>query len=186
MYLYLGKTLADRIKKLVRYLLLMCLLASDSNLRKKLLWDEFEWAFTRDLPIQLASFEKINEFDVAFQQVGTYTDDAHYSDKYIVGIYRPATFRFERVHLLSRVNPFLEYSLVKTVSDMYQTDSTYLDVLTRTRKNHLEAIVYRKVKSGTETESDMQFVMWKKEKILIHHDGLKIRLIDKWNKEMFN
>ncbi|QHT69679.1 hypothetical protein GXP67_25045 [Rhodocytophaga rosea] len=186
MYLYLGHTLADRIKLIVRYLLLLCLLASDSNLRKKLLWDEFEWAFMRDLPIQMASFERINEFDIAFQQAGTYTEDANYADKYIVGIYSPVGFRFERIHLLSRVNPFLEYSLVKTVSDLYQSDTTYLDVLARTRKNHLEAIIYRKVKSGIETEPDMQFVMWKKEKILIQNKGLKIRLVERWNREMFN
>jgi hypothetical protein len=186
MYLYLGNTLADRIKTILRYLLLLCLLGSDSNLRKKLLWNEFEWAFMRDLPQQMASFEKVNEFDVAFQQVNTYTDDAYYPDKYMVGVYNPSGFRFERVHLLSRVNPFLEYALVKKVSDLYQTDTTYLDVLARTRKNQLEAIVYRKVKPGIETEPDMQFVMWKKEKIFLHKDAVKTRLIEKWNKEMFN
>jgi hypothetical protein len=186
MYLYLGNTLADRIKVIFKFLLLLFLLAGDSNLRKKLLWDEFKWAFMRELPVEVANFDKVNEFDVAFQRVHTYTDDIYYPDKYIVGIYRPSSFRFERVHLLSRVNPFLEYSLVKSISDFYQTDSTYLDVLARTRKNQLEAIVYRKVKTGKDAERDMEYVMWKKEKIVLHTHGLKTRLIEKWNREMFN
>jgi hypothetical protein len=186
MYLYFGNELAVRNKLVLTYLLFLCLLASDSNLKKKLLWDEFEWAFMREIPMQAASFEKVNEFDVVFQKVYTYSNDIYYPDKYIIGIYQPSGFRFERVHLLSRVNPFLEYALVKSISDLYQTDSTYLDVLARTRKNQLEAIIYRKIKNGKEKETDLKFIMWKKENIFLHNSGLKIRLVEKWNREMFD
>lgn len=186
MYLQLSSAFGNRVKLLVGGCSVLFLLSGDCNLKKKLLWDEFEWAFMRELPIHMADFDKVHEFDVAFQQVSTYNPEIYYPDKYMVGIYLPAGSQYERIHLLSRVNPFLEYTLLKSVSDMYQTDTTHLDVLARTHKNQLEAIVYRKVKSGTKGEQNLEFAMWKKEKILLYRNGFKTKLIEKWNSHLFN
>lgn len=186
MYLSVSAALTNKIKLVTGACILLFFLAGDSNPRKKMLWEEFEWAFMREIPMDIAEFDKVHEFDVAFQQVSTYNQEIYYPDKYMIGIYKSVGNQFERIHLLSRVNPFLEYSMVKAVSDMYQTDSTYLDVLTRTHRNQLEAIVYRKVKPSEKAEQNLDFAMWKKEKIILKQKGFNTKLIERWNSHLFN
>ncbi len=169
----------------------LLLTAGDTNLRKKTLWQEFEWAHMRDLPASIAAYERLREFDIVFQQQQTYETDNQYPYTFVVGYYKTSLGRFERTHLLSRVNPFTEYELVKAVSDHYQTDTTYLDVLLRNRKNKLESVVYRKAKTANQSALSEQetergeFVMWKKERILIKDGHLTTRLVEQWNKQMF-
>jgi hypothetical protein len=172
-------------------LLFLTLTAGDTNVRKQVLWQEFEWAHMRELPASMAGYNRLREFDIVFQQPYTYEPDTQFPHTYIVGMYKPSLGRFERTHLLSRVNPFTEYALVKAVSDYYQTDTTYLDVLLRNRKNTLESVVFRKAKPenlltvGEEERERSEFVMWKKERILIKDGHVSVRLIEQWNKQLF-
>lgn len=186
MWQYVNYRVADRIKLFIRWLIILLLLTGDTNLRKKILWEEFEWAFMQELPRSTAVSERVQEFDVVFQQASTYDQENYYPDRYMIGIYQHVNNRFERIHLLKRVNPFREYKLVKAISDLYQSDSTYLDVLMRNRKNELESIVYRKIKANKRTELDMEYIMWKKEKIFLGKNGFKTKLIEKWNSHLFN
>jgi hypothetical protein len=167
------------------------LLSGDANVRKQILWQEFAWAHMRDLPESMAHYRRLKEFDVVFQKSDIPRADALYPHTYVIGLYKPSLGRFERKHLLSRVNPFMEYGLVKAVSDHYHTDTTYLDVLLRDRKNRLESVVYRKAKPATllavagEQVQESTYVMWKKERIVLQDGLLTTRLIEKWNKERF-
>jgi hypothetical protein len=167
------------------------LLAGDANIRKEILWQEFEWAHMRELPSSMAHYQRLKEFDVVFQQLNSYEPETSYPYTYVIGLYKPSLGRFERTHLLSRVDPFEEYPLVKAVSDHYQTDTTYLDVLLRNSKNKLESVVYRKAKPGTiqaDSRSEVsseEYVMWKRERITLQNGHLTTRLIEKWNKERF-
>jgi hypothetical protein len=167
------------------------LLAGDANIRKEILWKEFEWAHMRQLPTGVTTYHRLKEFDIVFLQPGSQEPETPYSHTFVVGKYTSSKGCFERTHLLSRVNPFTEYELVKAVSDYYQTDSTYLDVLLRNRKNKLESVVYRKARTdttqaeGRSTVLKEEFVMWKKERILLTNGNLTTRLIEKWNKERF-
>jgi hypothetical protein len=173
----------------------LCLLAGDANIRKNILWQEFEWAHMQSLPASAANYHRLKEFDIVFQQLSGSGPETGYPHSYIIGLYKPSLGRFERTHLLSRVNPFKEYALVKAVSDHYQTDSTYLDALIRDRKNKLESVVYRKTRrdaildstaSGSYTEADREeYVMWKKERVVLTDGHLTTRLLEKWNKERF-
>jgi hypothetical protein len=162
----------------------LCIISGDCNLRKEILWQEFEWAHMRDLPRRIAAYRRINNFDVVFQQANTYEADTYYPNTYLIGV-NPSSIQFERIHLLSRVNPFKEYELVKAISDHYQTDSTYMDVLLRNKKNVLQALVYRKIKPDKIEEPDNEYIMWRREKIIVKHDGFKTKLIEQWNSHLF-
>ena len=165
--------------------------AGDSNVRKHTLWHEFEWAHMRELPASIAGYQRLREFDVVFQQQQTYEPETQYQHTFVIGKYNPSLGRFERTHLLSRVNPFTEYALVKAISDYYQTDTTYLDVLLRNRKNKLETVVFRKAKPESllavkeEERERGEFVMWKKERIVLKDGHISAKLIEQWNKPLF-
>lgn len=179
---YLSKPL---ILKITGFIGLWLIISGDSNLRKEILWQEFEWAHMRDLPQSIAAYERVENFDVVFQRTNTYKADMYYPNTYLVGIYNPYSIHFERIHLLSRVNPFKEYDLVKAISDHYQTDSTYMDVLLRNKKNVLQALIYRKIKSDKIEDTDVEYMMWRREKITLKQNGFKTRLIEQWNSQMF-
>ena len=173
------------VLKITGFLGIWLTISGDANLRKEILWQEFEWAHMRDLPCSIAAYERVKNFDVVFQRASTFEADMYYPNTYMVGIYNPYAIHYERVHLLSRVNPFKEYDLVKAISDHYQTDSTYMDVLIRNKKNVLQALVYRKIKPEKREYPDVEYIMWRREKIVTKKDGFKTRLIEQWNSHLF-
>ena len=70
---YVNFTVAERIKLFMWCLILLLLLTGDTNLRKKILWEEFEWAFMRQLPSSTAVFERVQEFVGALGHRGSGT-----------------------------------------------------------------------------------------------------------------
>lgn len=112
--------------KLISIFILLFFL-SCTNKRKQKLWKGFGWAQLREIPLDKATISKLNDFDIVYQNPKTIDSNWNYPNRYVVGLYNKSKGDYDRIHYIEGINAFANYQLIKTISDFYTSDTTYLD-----------------------------------------------------------
>jgi hypothetical protein len=169
----------------------------------------------RDIPSNIFTLDKLNEFDLLKQKQETIDESYNYPNTFVVGLYNDNTKTYNRVHVIDGFSPVENYKLVKEVSDYYTSDTTFLDniqladtiyidnedvfLLKDTmyrisfddrqscyKMNEKEYIVLIYRKTNPIKDSATgNFTMWKREIVTLQNDKLKTETLNKMNEHLF-
>ena len=89
--------------------------------------DAFRAFEARDVPINIFTLDKLNEFDLLKQKQETIGERYNYPNTFVIGLYNYNTKTYDRVHVIDGFSPVENYKLVKVISDYYTSDTTFLD-----------------------------------------------------------
>ncbi|TYZ14546.1 hypothetical protein FY528_02130 [Hymenobacter lutimineralis] len=158
--------------------------------RRQLLWEEFAIAHDRlFIDRKYAAFTYANGMAVAMQAPGTVEEDYNFANTFVVGInYQWSRQRYERLLRLVGLDPRREAVFIRAASDYYQSDSTYLDGLSRSGKT-TEALIYRKTDPAKVADMPkpevFNYMVWRRERVTLQNGRIQARLIEEMNQEHF-
>lgn len=196
-----------KITKNIFFLFLTLILCSCIHTQKQeVLWESFCNYNMRNIPIRFARFEKLNEFDITYQNLHSFNDNYNYRNTYVLGLYNNDSNKYVRIHCIDGFSPKENYSLIKAVSDFYTTDTTYLsdiiltnkltpllnDTMDCYNKNEIPstikkyvAWVYRKTDIKKQKKYYFEYMVWKRIIVSFENGRLKTELIEELNKDEF-
>jgi hypothetical protein len=169
----------------------------------------------RDIPSNIFTLDKLNEFDLLKQKQETIDESYNYPNTFVVGLYNDNTKTYNRVHVIDGFSPVENYKLVKKVSDYYTSDTTFLDNIQLTdtiyidnkdvfllkdtkyrisfndrqscyKMNEKEYIVLIYRKTNPIKDSTIgNFTMWKREIVTLQNDKVRTETLNKMNEHLF-
>ncbi len=169
----------------------------------------------RDIPSNIFTLEKLNEFDLLKQKPETIDESYNYPNTFVIGLYNDNTKSYNRIHVLDGFSPVGNYKLVKEVSDYYTSDTTFLDNIQLTDTIYidnkdiflLKETMYRlsfddrqscykmsdkkyivliyRKTNPTKDSTIGNFAMWKREIVMLQNDKLKTVTLNKMNEHLF-
>ena len=187
---------------------------TDNN-RRESLRDAFRAFEARDVPSNIFTVEKLNEFDLLRQKQETIDERYNYPNTFVIGMYNNNTKTYDRVHVIDGFSPIENYKLVKAVSDYYTSDTTFLDNIQLTDTINIDNKDVSSLKDTTYRISlnDMQssykmndkkyivlvyrktnplkdstigdFAMWKREIVTLQSGIIETETLDKMNEHLF-
>jgi hypothetical protein len=193
----------------------LALCSCTDNNRKESLRDAFRAFEARDVPTNIFTLDKLNEFDLLRQKQETIDERYNYPNTFVIGIYNNNTKTYDRVHVIDGFSPIENYKLVKAVSNYYTSDTTYLDNIQLTDTINIDNKDIYSLKDTTYRISlnDMQssykmnakkyivliyrktnpsedstigdFAMWKREIVTLQSGNMKTETLDKMNEHLF-
>ena len=107
-------------KLLLIFILTFC---SCSNKRKEDLREAFVSFHARDVPLDIFSLDKFNDFDILKQKKETIGERYYYPETFVLGLDSDNNNKYDRIHVIEGFSPVEEYKLVKVASDHYTTET---------------------------------------------------------------
>jgi hypothetical protein len=187
---------------------------TDNN-RRESLRDAFRAFEARDVPSNIFTVDKLNEFDLLRQKQETIDERYNYPNTFVIGMYNNNTKTYDRVHVIDGFSPIENYNLLKAVSDYYTSDTTFLDNIQLTDTINIDNKDVSSLKDTTYRISlnDMQssykmndkkyivlvfrktnplkdstignFAMWKREIVTLQSGNMKTETLNKMNEHLF-
>jgi hypothetical protein len=114
-------------RNLILIILTLIFYSCSDSKKKEELWKTFCAFQTRNIPASIAHFDKLNDFDIVYQDKNTIGNRYNYPNTYVIGLYNNDKRSYDRTHTIEGFLPKDHYQLIKTTSDFYATDTTYLD-----------------------------------------------------------
>lgn len=202
-----------RLKIIIISALTFC--SCSVNNKKESLRDAFRAFEARDVPIDIFTLDKLNEFDLLKQKQETIGERYNYPNTFVIGLYNYNTKTYDRVHVIDGFSPVENYKLVKVISDYYTSDTTFLDNIQLTdtinidnkdafllkdtmyrislnemqssyKMNDKKYIVLIYRKTNPLKDSTIgDFTGWKREIVRFRNDTLKTEPLNKMNEHLF-
>lgn len=169
----------------------------------------------RDIPSNIFTLDKLNEFDLLKQKQETIDGSYNYPNTFVVGQYNDNRKAYDRVHVIDGFSPVENYKLVKEISDYYTSDTTFLDNIQLTDTIYidnkdvflLKDTMYRISYNDRQSSYKMNekkyivliyrktnpikdsttgnFTMWKREIVTFQNDKVKTETLNKMNEHLF-
>ena len=180
-----------------------------------MLCESFRSFYAREVPASIFNLDKLNEFDILSQNKKTIGESYNYPNTFVVGLYNNRQKIFDRIHVVEGFSPIANYKLIKTISNYYETDTTFLDNIQLTDtiyidnkdayllKDTLRRFSINEMQSSYKMNSKKyialiyrktnpskdtsvgEFAMWKREIIRLQNDTLKTEALNKMNEHLF-
>ena len=187
----------------------------NDNNKKESLRNSFTAFEARDVPTNIFTLDKLNEFDLLRQKQETIDDRYNYPNTFVIGIYNNNTKTYDRIHVIDGFSPIENYKLLKAVSNYYTSDTTYLDNIQLTdtinidnkyvyslndtmyrislnemqssyKMNSKKYIVLIYRKTNPLKDSIIgDFAMWKREIVTLQNGNMKTESLNKMNEHLF-
>lgn len=103
--------------------------------------------------------KSIEYYEIGYQDISDISKKYNYPNNYVVGVLDNSKNNYKYITYVENISPIKNYDYVKSVLDLFESDSTQVRALLKEGNNKIRINIYRKVKHNS--ESNFEWAIWK-------------------------